>query len=116
VKFKLDENLPTDLVPDIQALGHDVDTVFDEGLNGEPDPEVLDGASKDSRILLTLDKGFANLVIYPINTHSGIVLFRPESTGRRSVIEFIRERLSLLVTLSLTGRLTIVSPTKIRTR
>jgi predicted nuclease of predicted toxin-antitoxin system len=116
VKLKLDENLPTELVDDIQALGHEVDTVFDEGLHGAPDPRVLAGATEDSRILLTLDKGLANLIAYPVNTHAGIVLFRPESAGRGSVIQFIRERLPLLVTLSLTGKLTIVSPTKIRTR
>jgi hypothetical protein len=36
MRIKLDENLPTTLVTDLQALGHDVDTAPDEGLSGHP--------------------------------------------------------------------------------
>jgi len=34
VKFKLDENLPTELAADLRTLGHDAETVLDEGLRG----------------------------------------------------------------------------------
>ncbi|MGO9262748.1 MAG: DUF5615 family PIN-like protein [Bryobacteraceae bacterium] len=40
MKFKLDENLPIDLVTDLRALGHDADTVVDEGLGGAAHPSV----------------------------------------------------------------------------
>jgi hypothetical protein len=30
VKFKLDENLPVDLVSDLREAGHDADSVLDE--------------------------------------------------------------------------------------
>lgn len=36
MKFKLDENLPVDLVSDLRQAGHDADSVPDEGLTGAP--------------------------------------------------------------------------------
>lgn len=38
MRLKLDENLPTILVEDLAALGHDVDTAMSEGLAGHQDP------------------------------------------------------------------------------
>jgi hypothetical protein len=37
MKIKLDENLPHVLSDELVSFGHDVDTVDDEGLAGEPD-------------------------------------------------------------------------------
>ena len=44
MNLKLDENLPLGLVADVQAAGHDVDTVQAEGLAGKDDPDVLAAA------------------------------------------------------------------------
>jgi predicted nuclease of predicted toxin-antitoxin system len=44
MRIKLDENLPAELAEDLHRLGHLVDTVADEGLNGLPDPLVADAA------------------------------------------------------------------------
>jgi hypothetical protein len=57
MRFKLDENLPVELVTDLRDLRHDADTVADEGLRGAADPAVVDAASAADRILFTLDKG-----------------------------------------------------------
>lgn len=93
MKFKLDENLPTELVTDLYELGHDADTVMDEKLCGASDPAVLQAAKAAGRVLLTLDKGIADVRRYPIDEYVGVVLFRPDTLGRRAVLEFIRERL-----------------------
>jgi hypothetical protein len=61
VRFKLDENLPVELAVELRAMGHDTDTVLDEGLSGEADPAVVNAASAAARILLTLDKGIADV-------------------------------------------------------
>jgi predicted nuclease of predicted toxin-antitoxin system len=41
VRFKLDENLPVELATELRAMGHDTDTVVDEGLCGEADPGIV---------------------------------------------------------------------------
>jgi len=61
VKFKLDENLPVELVTDLRRLGHDADTVTDEGLRAAADPVVVDAAFAADRILFTLDTRFNNM-------------------------------------------------------
>jgi predicted nuclease of predicted toxin-antitoxin system len=116
VKFKIDENLPSELAVDLRALGHDADTVFGESLAGAKDAVLMAVASSEKRILLTLDKGIANLQQYPADQHAGVVLFRPVRSGRQSVLAFIRERLLDLLGLDLPGRLTVVGPTRIRVR
>jgi predicted nuclease of predicted toxin-antitoxin system len=113
VRFKLDENLPAELAPELRAMGHDTDTVADEGLCGEPDPTVVEAASTARRILLTLDKGIADV---RDQRHAGVVLFRPDSAGRRAVLSFVRERISMLASMDLGGRVTVVGASRIRVR
>ena len=60
MNFKLDENLPVELVTDLRGLGHDADTVTYDGLRGAADPAVVDAAFAADRILFTLDKGIAS--------------------------------------------------------
>ena len=55
----------------------------------------------ESRILLTLDKGIANLLQYPSREHGGVVLFRPDSSGRSAVLEFMRAFLPRLLEMEL---------------
>lgn len=116
MRFKLDENLPGDLADDIRRLGHDVDTVHDEGLIGAEDATIVEAARVANRILMTLDKGIASILQYPVHKHAGVVLFRPDNSGRREVLPFVRERLDILLEMELASRLTVVGPTRIRFR
>jgi predicted nuclease of predicted toxin-antitoxin system len=46
---------------DLRQMGHDVDTVEDEGLSGADDLAVITRSTADGRALLTLDKGLADV-------------------------------------------------------
>ena len=46
MKIKLDENLPTGLVDVLSALGHEVDTVPDEGMAGQDDTRLACSAGR----------------------------------------------------------------------
>jgi predicted nuclease of predicted toxin-antitoxin system len=116
VRFKLDENLPDALAVDLRCAGQDADTVADEDLAGAPDPLVVAAALRERRILLTLDKGIANLTEHPASTHAGVVLFRPGELDRPEVLRFIRSRLTELLSRELEDRLTVVSAQRIRGR
>ena len=116
MKFKIDENLPDDLAEDLRLAGHDADTVVEENLAGAPDSAVVAAAFREGRILMTLDKGIANLTQYPKHMHSGVVLFRPGSSGRSAVLIFIRARLAELLAGDLADRITVVSELRIRVR
>ncbi|MGH9266632.1 MAG: DUF5615 family PIN-like protein, partial [Acidimicrobiales bacterium] len=49
MRLKLDENITVAAQDPLVALGHDVETVFDEDLTGRPDPDVLAAAITDER-------------------------------------------------------------------
>jgi len=116
VKFILDENLPVELARHLQSLGHDTDTVIDEGLRGVADQAVVDAAQTGDRILMTLDKGIGNIRRFPISQHGGVVLLRPDTAGRKAVTAFILERLAKITGMDLAGRLVVVGPSRIRLR
>lgn len=116
MKFKLDENLPSELVAELSAAGHDVETVLGEGLVGALDETVLDRARTEGRVLLTLDKGIGDIRRYPPGEHAGVVLFRPASAGRGATFEFVRARLHLLEARALEKKLVVVTERGIRSR
>ena len=79
MKFKIDENLPAEVAEQLRELGHEASTVVQEVLTGAPDSAIVAAAAAEARILLTLDKGIANLLRHPTATNHGVVLFRPGS-------------------------------------
>jgi predicted nuclease of predicted toxin-antitoxin system len=83
VRLKLDENLPAEARLAAASLGHDVDTVIDEGLGGAGDPEVLAAATTEQRFLVTLDRGFGDVRRYPPGSHPGIVVIRADQQDAR---------------------------------
>ena len=79
MRFKLDENLPQELVEDLQRLGHNADSVISEGLAGSDDDKIVRATIDAGRILLTLDKGIPRL--FQRRREPGVILFRPDSLG-----------------------------------
>jgi predicted nuclease of predicted toxin-antitoxin system len=116
VKFKLDENLPAEVADDLRSVGHDAETVHTEGLTGASDPVVAAAARAEQRVLLTMDKGLADVRAYPPGQHAGIVLLRLRTAGRTATREFLREHLADILRHDLSGRLVIVTERGIRTR
>ncbi len=116
MRFKVNENLPAEVAVELRLHGHSAETVVGEGLAGVADPAVVEVARAEDRVLLTLDKGIANLLRYPKGAHSGVVLFRPGSVGRRAVLAFVKGHLPSLLSLDLKGRVTVVTDTRIRIR
>jgi len=82
MRIKLDENLPASLVPDLTALGHDVDTALDEGLQGERDEHVWLETQAAQRFLITQDLDFSDVRRFAPGSHCGILLVRFASPGR----------------------------------
>jgi predicted nuclease of predicted toxin-antitoxin system len=84
VNIKLDENLPAQLARALTALGHDTDTVPQEGLGGKPDPDIWAAAQTTGRFFITLDLDFSNIRRYVPGTHAGLLLVRLRAPGRQA--------------------------------
>ena len=116
MKFKLDENLPVELLADLHAAGRQAQTVPEEGLTGAPDPTVMERVRSEGRVLLTMDRGIANVRAYPPERYAGIILFRPGTSGRGAVLTFVRRHLPALLQTDLAGHLLVVSERGVRIR
>jgi predicted nuclease of predicted toxin-antitoxin system len=76
VKLKLDENLGVRGADILRAGGHDVATVFEQGLTSAPDTAVATACKTEGRCLVTLDLDFGNPLIFRPSDYAGIVVIR----------------------------------------
>ena len=114
MKIKLDHNLSRHLRDKLNNYGHDVDTAFDEGLTRTTDKELLREASKQGRILFTLDTDFLNLKIYPPKLHSGVIVFRPTRQGALAISKIVESFIRRADLRKYRNRTSLVERTRIR--
>ena len=115
MRFKLDENLPAELVNLFGEAGHDAVTVLDQRLGGASDPEVAAACVREGRAIVTLDTDFADIRTYPPRAYSGIVVFRLNDQSRDHVLQ-VAARLVQALPDDLRGLLWIVEESRVRIR
>ena len=116
MKFKFDENLPSDLGALLRADGHDAHSVLDENLRSATDPSISKVCQDEERILITLDLDFAHIKTYPPQDYPGIIVLRLARQDRDTVLAIIPRILTLLQTEPIAQRLWIVDDNRTRIR
>jgi len=115
MRFKLDENLGTRTARLVQAQGHEVETVRQEGLAGESDRRLFEVCCGEKRCLVTLDLDFADVTRFPPNRSNGIVVIRvPRNPSLPLLERLVQQFLRALDPLRLDGHLWIVEVNRIR--
>jgi predicted nuclease of predicted toxin-antitoxin system len=115
VKFKLDENIGRRGLELLKASGHNVMTVWDQGLGGVTDEELFQICAAEGRVLVTLDRDFGQVTRFPPEKSAGIIVLDlgPRAT-RQGIIGRLRDFLSVLENHSVAGALWIVEPGRVR--
>lgn len=108
MRIKLDENIPVSAADLADDLGHDADTVTGESLAGATDADVLAAATRQGRLLVTLDRAFGDVRAHPPGSHGGIVVLRVDVQDARSVTEAVRTFLTADDLGDLTGCVVVV--------
>ena len=116
MKFKFDENLPSDLGALLRVAGHDAHSVLDENLRGAADRSIARICQDEQRILLTLDLDFAHIKNYPPQEYHGIIVLRLTRQDRDTVLAMLPRILTLLQTEPIAQRLWIVDDIRTRIR
>ncbi len=116
MKFLADENISPTSVDYLRRLGFDAIHVREVGLKGKSDEEIMDYASKENRILLTLDRDFADIRNYPPGTHSGIIRIRLPFLSPGAVNSCLNLLLKKLSDHDVQGNLVITDGEKYRIR
>jgi predicted nuclease of predicted toxin-antitoxin system len=116
VKFKLDENLPTEGTTLLTSAGHDAVSVQDQGLGGRPDSDVMAVCHAEGRTLVTLDLHFADIRTYPPHSYAGIIVLRLADLNKKRILTAMSRLVALLEREPLAGRLWIVDDSNVRIR
>lgn len=115
MKFKLDEYFRTRTQNIFRNLGHDVHTVVEERLRGASDTELYGVCCDEQRCLVTLDLDFADVIRFPPEDSSGIVVIRVPRKPSLSLLErLVRHFLHALTEMPVENQLWIVELHRIR--
>lgn len=115
MRIKLDENLPAGLVPFLAALGHEVDTVPAEGIDGEDDEVVWRTAQADGRFLVTQDHDFSSARTRQ-GPHHGLLLVRLPQPSRTALLQRVAALFRTEAVDTWSGCLVTATPTQVRVR
>lgn len=116
MKFKADENIPSEAVELLRRSGHDAASVYEQSLGGRSDGEIASVCKREDRILITLDTDFCDIRTYPPADYPGLLVLR---LAKQSVPEVNRIMLRVLEALrneDCRGQLWIIEPERIRIR
>jgi len=116
VRVKVDEDLPRQVAELFSACGHDAMTVVMQGWQGLADEALWPRVQQEERWLVTADKGFADLRVYPPGSHADVLLFRLDEESRRGYLELTQTALDRLSFEELTGSIIVVTRRGIRIR
>lgn len=116
MKFKVDENLPSDVAVLLRTAGHEADTVGEEGLAGTEDCILAERVRQERRALVTLDIGFADLRNFPPGDYAGLIVIRSKRQDKPTLVGLARRLIPVLASEVLDGRLWIVETDRVRIR
>ena len=116
MRFKIDENLPTESAQLLTDAGHDAKTIHDQQMVGKADEFVATVCQSELRALITLALDFADIRAYPPAEHLGIVVLRPRTQAKPAVLQVNAALMRLLSTEPLEGNLWILQKNGLRIR
>ena len=115
-RVKVDEDLPLAVAQFLRDAGYEADSVLEEGLGGWKDPDLWRIVQAEGRFLVTADKGFGDIRVFPPGTHAGVLLLRPDEDGIRPLIELMKRVMAAYDLRDMAGLLVVVTPRGVRIR
>ena len=112
MRFIVDECAGPAVAEWLRGLGHEVLSVYDEA-RGISDDEILDKAVAETRILITTDKDFGEMVFRERREHRGVIFLRLDDARSTGKIDVLR-RLFDSYSEKLSGRFVTATETKVR--
>lgn len=109
-KFLADENISPAIIDFLKHKGFDVKSVHEVNMPAATDSMIIKLAHQQERALLTFDKHFSNILLYPPPTHHGIIRIRihpPLLSDIKRALEHFFEKFDLAF---MKGTLVILGP------
>jgi len=116
MKIKLDENLPSPLAPRLAAMGHDTQTVIEEGIAGETDLVIWEAAQREARFLITQDLDFSDARRFVPGMHHGVLLVRLHNPSWRTLVARVSDVFAQEDVTRWVGCFVVATKSKVRVR
>ncbi|OIO90507.1 MAG: hypothetical protein AUK03_12865 [Anaerolineae bacterium CG2_30_64_16] len=116
MRIKVDEDLPKAASQILRDRGYEAVSVVEQRMGGTKDPALWQAVQSEQRFLVTADKGFGDIRLYPPGTHVGILLLRPDQDGIHPVVELLEQVLTDYDLCALSETVTVATPRDIRIR
>jgi len=116
MRFLADMGVAMRIVEWLRAQGHDVNHLREEGLQRMPDGDIFLKAATESRILLTFDLDFGEILALSGERKVSVVLFRLHNTRTPHVIERLNLALAQSKMILETGAILVIEENRVRTR
>ena len=100
----------------VKKVMNEASTVVEQGMGGWKDAALWQRVQADTQLLLTADKGFGDIRIYPPGSHGGVLLLRPDVDGIRPILDLLQMVLSEVEMNQLTGTVSVATPRGLRIR
>jgi len=85
IKFLIDECVLNKTKQILEELGFSTISLKELGKMSASNGEVLNSAKNHKAVLITNDLDFANLALYPVGSHRGIIVLRPRSETPQTI-------------------------------
>jgi predicted nuclease of predicted toxin-antitoxin system len=116
VKFLIDECLPIRLAALLRQVGHDCVHVYDAGLGGQPDEQVMALAEREHRVLVSADTDFGELLAKSAVLAPSVILLRRSDKRAESLAGVLLANLGQVADALAAGSLIVIADNRIRLR
>ena len=100
----------------LNSHGHDATHLRDEGLQRLPNGDIFEKAIAESRVIVTFDLDFGEIVALSKGRKTGVILFRLRNTRASFVIQRLGNVISECADALARGAIVIVEETRQRIR
>jgi len=116
VKFLIDESLSARVAQLLTAEGHDAVHVSERGLLGAPDRDVMGTASAETRVVVSVDTDFGELLALGRHPGPSVVLIRRSPHRPEAQLQLLLAALPEIAEPLLTGPAVTLIPGRVRIR
>jgi len=116
VRFLVDECLSVRLAGMLTTAGHDAIHVFDCGLSGQPDEQVLARAADDGRVLLSADTDFGEILARTQAPIPSVILFRRANQSPDALLPVLLANLEPIAEDLEKGAFVVIAEERLRIR
>ncbi len=116
MKFLVDNALSPKIANGLLENGYDAKHVRDIGMAAAKDPEILDRAALEDRILISADTDFGALLAFRDSSKPSFILFRQSDKRPSSQLNYLLTHLPKLEKDLTSGCVVVIEDQRIRVR